>query len=136
VKAHTEHIFSVLVDLDPLASAAADRVAAADGLDETATAERIARIVAQPRPEPTPTRSGSPTSAPPIRTRPHPRLRAGALGLLMSAAIAAVTMLLWASPSGGEPTGRSIDVPAQVSSAHGPLSYGASRLAKVTAGRA
>lgn len=127
-------IFSVLVDLDPLAPAGADRVAAAEGVDEGATAERIARIVAQPRPEPTPIRSGSPAPSPLVR--PHPRRRAGALGLLMSAAIAAVTMLLWASPSGGEPTNRSIDLPTQVSSAHGPLSFGTSGVMKVTAGRA
>ncbi len=122
MNAHTERIFAVLVELDPLVPVAgtelvatADGLVAADGPDETTTAARIARIVAQPRSEPIPTRSETPRPSP--AACKHPRARVGALGLLMSAAIAAVTMLLWASPSGGEPASRSIDLPARVASA-------------------
>jgi hypothetical protein len=122
VNAETERIFSVLVGLDPLGpTAEADRGAATlgvgvGGLNE---ADRIAHIISRPRYEPTPARSTTRTLSPGARNRPH--LRAGAVGLVASAAIAALAMLVWASPSAGESTDRSIDLPTQVSPGHGPL---------------
>jgi hypothetical protein len=126
VNAETERIFSVLVGLDPLGpTAEADRGAATvgvgvgvgvGGLNE---ADRIAHIISRPRYEPTPARSTTRTLSPGARNRPH--LRAGAVGLVASAAIAALAMLVWASPSAGESTDRSIDLPTQESPGHGPL---------------
>jgi hypothetical protein len=119
VNTPTSDAFSVLVGLDPLGTVSGSN--APDTADIAAeasdTAARIAQIMVHPR------HGGSADflQAPvPRAARERPRLRLGALGLMASAAIAALTMLLWASPSAGEPTGRATSVALHVSHEPGP----------------
>jgi hypothetical protein len=118
VSERDERIFSVLVALDPVTRTArtartAD-AAAADGALASMTADGIARIIAQPRPTPDVIGCGTGVAA---GSRLRPPRRVGALGVLASAAIAAVAMLLWAPPSAGQPPHRSINVATNVAPA-------------------
>jgi len=123
VSARTEAAFAALIGLDPLggvpgAEQVASRAHPADAIG-TDTEACIARIIATPRPG---EMTGPPARHAPLWTKTAPRRRAryGAIGLVASAAIAAITTLLWASPSAGAPPDQAITVPAQVGQAHSP----------------
>jgi ferric-dicitrate binding protein FerR (iron transport regulator) len=122
VSARTEAAFTALMGLDPLrgmpgAEQAASRAPQADPA-RTDTEARIARIIATPRPG----TMTEPAPRPPHWTATAHRRRAryGAIGLVASAAIAAITTLLWASPSAGAPPDQALTVPAQVAHVHPP----------------
>jgi hypothetical protein len=123
VSARTEAAFSALVRLDPLkgvpgAEQATSQAFRADPTG-TETEAYIARIIAT-------SGTGASTEPPPRRVpqwtaKAHRRrVRYGAIGLVASAAIAAITTLLWASPSAGEPPDQALTVPAQVVHAYPP----------------
>jgi hypothetical protein len=123
VSTRTEAAFSALVGLDPLrgvtgAEQATSRAYRADPTG-TDTEACIARIMAT-------SRTGAPTEPPDRRvpqwtaTAHRRRARYGAIGLVASAAIAAITTLLWASPSAGAPPDQALTVPAQVAHAYPP----------------
>ena len=127
MSARTDAAFSALMGLDPLrgvpgAGQAASRTADLTDTDtDTDTEACIARIVATPR------LPGAMTEPPAARRAPQPtrtvhrrRARYGAIGLITSAAVAAITTLLWASPSAGAPPDQALTVPAQVGHVHPP----------------
>jgi hypothetical protein len=129
VSARTEAAFSALIGLDPLRGmpGAEPAVSPASVADPTGTGTdtevRIARIIATPRPTPTPSASTEPPArrAPQWTTTAHRRrARYGAIGLVASAAVAAITTLLWASPSAGAPPDQALTVPAHVAHAYPP----------------
>ena len=125
MSARTDAAFSALMGLDPLrgvpgAGQAASRAHLADPTyTDTDTEASIARITATPRPRA--------LTEPPARRAPQwtgtahrRRARYGAIGLITSAAVAAITTLLWASPSAGAPPDQALTVPAQVGHVHPP----------------
>jgi hypothetical protein len=121
VSARTEAAFAALIGLDPFggepwAEQAASSAHPADPIGPD-TDTYIARIIATPRPgamvEQPARRTPQWTGTPPRR-----RARYGAIGLVASGAIAAITTLLWASPSAGAPPDQAITVPAQVGQVH------------------
>jgi hypothetical protein len=131
VSARTEAAFSALIGLDPLrgmpgAEPAVSPASVADptGTDtDTDTEVCVARIIATPRPRPRPNASTEPPArrAPQWTGRAHRRrARYGAIGLVASAAVAAITTLLWASPSAGAPPDQALTVPAHVAHAYPP----------------
>jgi hypothetical protein len=122
VSVRTEAAFSVLVGLDPLRGEPAreqvtwrsDPVDPADGNAEAC----LARIIATPRlsAAAAPARPGSQWAG----AGPPRRAHYGAVGLVASAAIAAITTLLWASPSAGSPPDQALTAPAPVGQVHSP----------------
>ena len=123
MRAHTEAAFSALMGLDPLRGVPGAEHAASPArhADPTGTDTEacIARIIATPR-------TGALTEPPAQRVPPRTatahrrRARHGGIGLVASAAIAAITTLLWASPSAGAPPDQALTAPAQVAHAYPP----------------
>jgi ferric-dicitrate binding protein FerR (iron transport regulator) len=121
VSARTSAAFSILVGLDPLrrgphpqpAGSRADTTYAGPDTDAC-----IARITATPRSGAMAAAAAARLAPPRTTTPPRRRLRYGAIGLVASAAAAALTTVLWASPSAGSPPDQSANVPAQVGPTH------------------